>query len=107
MDRDRHGRLIAEVRAGSVDVNATLVEEGHAWAYRKHIPQTLRSRYVEAEALAEQSWKGLWRPVRPTAPWKWRRGVRESVPAALGGPIASPSRSGNGADAAALPQDRR
>ena len=107
VDRDRHGRLIAEVRAGSVDVNATLVEEGHAWAYRKYIPDTLRSRYVEAETLAEQSWKGLWRPVRPTAPWKWRRGARESVPAALGGPIASPSWSGNGADAGARPRDRR
>lgn len=64
LDRDRHGRLIVEVRAGSMDVNATLVEEGHAWAYRKYIPETLRSRYVEAEALAEQSWKGLRRPAR-------------------------------------------
>ena len=64
LERDRHGRLIAEVRAGSVDVNATLAEEGHAWAYRKYIPETLRSRYVEAEALAEQSWKGLRRPAR-------------------------------------------
>ena len=80
--RDRFGRLVAEVRAGSVDVNATLVEEGHAWAYERYIPALLRSRYVAAQALAEQSWKGLWRPVRPTAPWKWRRGVRESVPAA-------------------------
>ena len=36
--RDRHGRLVVEVRAESVDVNATLVEEGHAWAYERYIP---------------------------------------------------------------------
>ena len=107
VDRDRHGRLVTEVRAGSVDVNATLVEEGHAWAYERYLPATLRSRYVEAQALAEQRWKGLWRPVRPTAPWKWRRGARESVPAALGGPVASPSWSGTGAEPSALPRDRR
>ena len=100
-------RLVAEVRAGSVDVNATLVEDGHAWAYRKYIPETLRSRYVQSEALAEQSWKGLWRPVRPTPPWKWRRGARESVPAALGGPVASPAQFGNGVEASPFRRDRR
>lgn len=95
LERDPHGRLIAGVRVGSVDVNATLVEEGHAWAYRKYIPETLRSRYVQAEALAEHSWKGLWRPVRLTPPWKWRRGARESVPAALGGPVVPAASSGS------------
>ena len=103
--RDRFGRLVAEVRAGSVDVNATLVEEGHACAYERYILASLRGHCADAQTLAGQSWKGLWWPVRPTAPWKWRRGARESVPAALDGPVVSRTHSGNGAEAGPFPQD--
>lgn len=38
--------------------------------------------HVEAQAQAEQGWQALRRLVRPTAPWKWWQGVRESMPAA-------------------------
>lgn len=68
---------------------------------------TLQYGTSYVEALAEQSWKGLWLSVRPTPPWKWRRGARESVPAALGGSGTSRARFGNGAEASPLPGDRR
>lgn len=33
MGRDAHGRLLARVRVGGVDVGERLVRDGHAWSY--------------------------------------------------------------------------
>src|SRR5262245_27716687 len=36
-DVDRYGRTVARVWVGAVDVNAELVRNGSAWAYRKFV----------------------------------------------------------------------
>lgn len=69
-DRDRYGRVVAVCRVGGKDVNAWMVAEGWAFAYRKY-----SRRYLAEEMTAKASKRGVWRgDVVP--PWDWRRGKR-------------------------------
>ncbi len=72
-DRDRYGRLIAVCYAGGVggpELNAWLVSEGWALAYRQY-----STDYVVEEQAAGEARRGLWRGGF-IAPWEWRRGKR-------------------------------
>lgn len=69
-DRDRYGRIVAVCRVGGTDLNAWLVSEGWALAYRRY-----SADYVEEEASARAAQRGIWRG-RFVAPWDWRAGVR-------------------------------
>lgn len=65
-DRDNYGRVVAVCRLDGVDVNAWLVENGWALAYRRHA-----RAYVAAESVAESAKRGIWRGDF-VAPWDWR-----------------------------------
>ncbi len=69
-DRDRYGRIVAVCRVAGEDVNAWMVSEGWAFAYR-----TYSLRYVADEIAARAADRGIWRG-RVVAPWDWRRGER-------------------------------
>ncbi len=70
VDRDRYGRIVGVCHAGGDDLNAWLVAEGWALAYRRY------SRlYVNAEDSARRARKGIWR-TRFVKPWDARRGER-------------------------------
>lgn len=69
-DRDRYGRSVAVCRVGGEDVNAWMVAEGWAFAYRKY-----SMRYVAEEMAAKAGKRGVWRG-DVIAPWDWRRGQR-------------------------------
>jgi len=70
VDRDRYGRIVGICRAGGENLNAWLVAQGWALAYRRY------SRlYVEAEQTARRAGKGVWR-TRFVPPWEARRGVK-------------------------------
>ena len=65
--RDRYGRLIAVCYAGDHDLNAKMVRQGWALAYRRYSMD-----YVDAEAAAKDAGVGMWRgEFEP--PWEWRR----------------------------------
>lgn len=66
-DVDRYKRIVAVCRLGRDDLNAWLVSEGHAMAYRQY-----SSDYVSQEARAREARRGIWRG-EFTAPWDWRR----------------------------------
>jgi len=69
-DRDRYGRVVAVCRVGDQDVNAWMVAEGWAFAYRQY-----SRRYLAEEMAAKAAKRGVWRgDVVP--PWDWRRGKR-------------------------------
>lgn len=68
--RDRYRRSLAVCRLEGTDLNAWMVTEGWALAYRQ-----FTRRYVSHEAAARQAKRGLWRG-EFIAPWDWRRGVR-------------------------------
>ena len=69
-DRGRYGRIVAVCRAGGEDVNAWMVSQGLALAYRKY-----STVYVGQERAAKAARRGLWRG-EFVAPWDWRRGKR-------------------------------
>ena len=69
-DRDRYGRIVAVCRVDGADVNAWMVEQGWAVAYR-----TYSTDYVSHETAAKAARRGVWRGdfVEPS---RWRRGKR-------------------------------
>ena len=69
-DSDNYGRIIATCYQDNIDLNAWMVANGHAQAYRKYSLD-----YVEEEEHAHRAQRGIWAG-RFTAPWDWRRGAR-------------------------------
>jgi micrococcal nuclease len=69
--RDRHGRLLAEVRLpDGRSLNQELVRAGLAWWFRRYSTDPTLGR-LEAEARAARA--GLWADRLPVPPWEWRR----------------------------------
>ncbi len=70
-----YGRLVAIVYAGDVDVNAELVKQGHAWAFRKYMRKTEDADLCALEQAARSDKRGLWAlPANERiAPWEWRK----------------------------------
>ena len=66
-DVDRYGRIVSRCMVGNVDINAWLVAQGWALAYRRYSLAYLSSE-AEARAAARGMWVGTFEP-----PWEWRR----------------------------------
>jgi len=85
---DRYGRTLGQVRAEGRDVNAAMVAEGAAWAYRQYLTdQGLLT--LERRARAER--RGLWAlpAEQVVAPWDWRAGRRVQARATPSAPRVS------------------
>jgi len=65
--QDRYGRIVAICYRNKLDINAWLVENGHALAYRKY-----SQRYLPNEKIAARNQSGIW-STRFQPPWDWRR----------------------------------
>ena len=65
--RDRYGRFIGVCRVGGEDLNAWMVREGWAMAYRKYSTDYVEEEQ-EAAARGLNMWTGEFVP-----PWEWRR----------------------------------
>ncbi|MDY3331083.1 MAG: thermonuclease family protein [Pelistega sp.] len=57
---DRYKRKIATVLLNGEDINAWLIREGYAWAYRKHLRGKKKITYVALENRARRYKLGLW-----------------------------------------------
>jgi endonuclease YncB( thermonuclease family) len=69
-DRDRYGRVVAVCRSGREDLNAWMVSQGWALAYRRYSKDYIRHE-KKASSLKLGVWQGDF-----IAPWDWRRGRR-------------------------------
>ena len=69
-ETDRYGRTIGVCSSGGEDLNAWLVANGWALAYRQYADD-----YVDEEAGARSNGRGIHRGAF-VAPWDWRRGGR-------------------------------
>lgn len=67
---DRYKRIVAVCSLGNVDINAWMVRQGWAIAYRQYSRD-----YVDDESAAEAEKAGIW-VGRFIEPSKWRRGER-------------------------------
>ena len=77
VDIDRYDRVVAEVFKESNNINLSLVEAGHAVAYRQYLSNCDREAYLEAEATAQQNRSAFWSQAYPTMPWDFRRQQRQ------------------------------
>jgi len=80
VEQDRYERLVAVVYLADENINAWLVQQGHAWAYRAYLDDP---QYCAWEGVARAGGRGLWGLPRDQrhAPWEWRsvkRGVGQS-----------------------------
>jgi endonuclease YncB( thermonuclease family) len=66
-DMDRYRRVVAVCRAGSINLNAWMVENGWAVAYIR-----FSKDYVKDERNAKVSLKEIWRG-QFIMPWDWRK----------------------------------
>ena len=66
-ERDAYQRALATCFKDGTNINAKLVAQGMALAYRRY-----SDRYISHEVLARSRARGLWRSDF-AAPWAWRR----------------------------------
>jgi len=69
VSRDGEDRLVAVVQLGGENINAWMVKQGHAWAYRGF---TQDPNYCVWENAARSLRRGLWSDADWIAPWDWR-----------------------------------
>ncbi len=91
-DTDRYGRTVSVCRKGHEDLNAWMVRQGHAIAYRRY-----STDYVAAEVEAKSAKRGIWAGTFQE-PQDWRRDQRtggaETRPEMAPTPPASSTASG-------------
>ena len=74
--RDRYKRVIGVCFVGQQNLNAAMVRQGWALAYRKY-----STDYIAQEAVAKSDKVGIWSS-QFVSPWDWRRGKRLNSPEA-------------------------
>ncbi|MEB3265873.1 MAG: thermonuclease family protein [Cyanobacteriota bacterium] len=71
---DRYGRTVAEV-ISDININLVMVEDGQAFASRRHLDDCDRKEVLAAEFRASRRRYGVWRVEGGiTRPWVFRRG---------------------------------
>jgi micrococcal nuclease len=73
VDRDSHGRLVAELWVTDGCINTQLLAEGYAVAYLRHLKTPYRERYLSAETTARKARLNFWSQAEPEPPWEYRR----------------------------------
>jgi endonuclease YncB( thermonuclease family) len=92
---DRFGRTVAEVFS-DLSIALVMVEDGHAFAYRRYLAGCDAKEFLEAEFRARRHRFGVWQvPGGLTRPWLFRRrgGLRPDpapFPPKSGAPAAGP-----------------
>lgn len=70
---DRYGRRTAIVYLGDREINAEMVADGWAWAYRQYLSGPHASKYLYMEESARARRHGLWQQENPLPPWVFRQ----------------------------------
>lgn len=69
--KDIYQRTLGVIYLKQVNINAKMVEDGFAWAYRfKGVASNKNMEKLELKA--RQNKKGLWKDKHPIAPWDFR-----------------------------------
>jgi endonuclease YncB( thermonuclease family) len=86
IEQDQYDRLVAVVYHGNENVNAWMVQQGHAWAYRQYLDD---AQYCAWEQQARASGLGVWSlpSTRRIAPWDFRKAEREQTQIVMGSTV--------------------
>ena len=71
--RDKYGRILGMVFAGSKDVNLEMIKAGLAWHYKRY---DATPAYAQAESAAHAARLGLWQDKSPIEPESFRKSKR-------------------------------
>jgi micrococcal nuclease len=74
VDKDRYGRVVANVHVRGVHLNRELVAKGLAWRY---VQNDKKGEFTQVEQAAKIARKGRWADANPVPPWEWRKGEKE------------------------------
>lgn len=74
VDKDRYGRVVANVHISGTHVNRELVAKGLAWRY---VQYDKKGEFTQVEQAAKTARKGLWADEKPVPPWEWRKTEKE------------------------------
>ena len=78
VDKDRYGRVVANVHVGVVHETREQVANGLAWRY---VQYDKKGEFPEIEQAAKKARKGLWVEAKPVPPWEWRKSEKERTAA--------------------------
>lgn len=76
IDTDRYGRTVAEVFSEGININLSLIESGHAVAYRRYLDSCDHDAFLEAESRAREGRLVFWSLENPVMPWDFRQWQR-------------------------------
>lgn len=76
IERDGEERALAVVLLGDLNINAWMVKQGHAWAWRGF---TQDANYCAWEDAARSLRRGLWKDPDWVAPWDWRMARKDAL----------------------------
>jgi hypothetical protein len=81
--QDNYDRLVAVVYLNDENINAWMVQQGHAWAYRQYLDD---AQYCAWEQQARASRSGVWSlpSTNRIAPWEFRQAEREQTQIVMG-----------------------
>ena len=82
--KDKYGRTVGKVTAGTIDCGLRQIEQGLAWHYKAYVKEQApsdRTAYAHAEEAAREARAGLWSEAAPVAPWEYRHMRRATVEA--------------------------
>lgn len=84
--QDEYDRLVAVVYLNDENLNAWMVQQGHAWAYRRYLDD---ARYCAWEQQARASGRGVWSlpSSERIAPWEYRQAEREQTEIVMGSTV--------------------
>ncbi len=84
--QDEYDRLVAVVYLDDENLNAWMVQQGHAWAYRRYLDD---AQYCAWEQQARVSGLGIWSlpPSKRIAPWEYRKAEREQTQIVMGSTV--------------------
>lgn len=68
--KDNFDRLLAQVFVGEEHINARMIQEGHAWHFKRY---NKSEKLAVLEDQARQAKRGLWGTENPQAPWDYRK----------------------------------
>lgn len=74
---DKYKRKLGKLHCNSFDANHWMVENGHAWFYKRFSMNYLLDI---AQQNAKQEKLGLWQSEHAQPPWQWRKMVPRYVP---------------------------
>ena len=69
--KDIYQRTLGTIYLEQININAKMVANGFAWAYR-YKGVVNNNNMLKLESKAKQNKKGLWKDKRPIAPWEFR-----------------------------------